>query len=527
VAGLAALLALFGWFLIEGITRFPALADDEGTYTAQAWAVRQFGQLTPYTYWYDHPPLGWIQLAGLTGLLDATGLGPPHGAVIAARYTMVVPALVSAALVYVIARRLDLRRPFALLAVAAFGLSPLALPLLRQVYLDGLALPWALAGFALSLDRRSRLWPSAGAGACLAVAVLSKETMLLLVPAAFLAARLRSAPRTRAFTLTALVMAFVLVVAGYGLLAVLKGELLPGPGHVSLLEAIRFQLVGRTGTGSGLVAGTRSNAMVAGWFSADPVLLGGGCLLAPVALLSRTLRPVAVALLVLIAVAARPGYLPAPYVLAVLPWCALLLAAAAQWLVVSASAAAGRAGRPAALVAVAVASVVVLGAVAVTGVAHAPRLAAVRTTDATGTTLAARDWVVANVDPRARILVDDTYFVDLADAGFEPGLGVVWFYKVDFTTNLDPSVVRALPAGYHSFDYVISSPIVRSALADSPGQLQEVRSALDASRPVATFGAGPDAVEVRRLVASDTGSGRIPPPVAQGAGPAPMTSSGG
>ncbi len=43
VAGLAALLALFGWFLIEGITRFPALADDEGTYTAQAWAVRQFG----------------------------------------------------------------------------------------------------------------------------------------------------------------------------------------------------------------------------------------------------------------------------------------------------------------------------------------------------------------------------------------------------------------------------------------------------------------------------------------------------
>jgi len=88
-------------------------------------------------------------------------------------------------------------------------------------------------------------------------------------------------------------------------------------------------------------------------------------------------------------------------------------------------------------------------------------------------------------------------------------------------------VVRALPAGYHSFDYVISSPIVRSALADSPGQLQEVRSALDASRPVATFGAGPDAVEVRRLVASDTGSGQIPPPVAQRAGPAPMTSSGG
>ena len=44
----------------------PAATDDEGTYLAQAWAVQHGQGLAHYTYWYDHPPLGWIQLAGLS-----------------------------------------------------------------------------------------------------------------------------------------------------------------------------------------------------------------------------------------------------------------------------------------------------------------------------------------------------------------------------------------------------------------------------------------------------------------------------
>ncbi|WP_158277089.1 hypothetical protein [Serinibacter arcticus] len=33
----------------------PQFIDDEGTYTAQAYAVERLGELTHYTYWYDHP----------------------------------------------------------------------------------------------------------------------------------------------------------------------------------------------------------------------------------------------------------------------------------------------------------------------------------------------------------------------------------------------------------------------------------------------------------------------------------------
>ena len=72
----------------------PQRIDDEGTYTAQAWSIAHLGELTHYTYWYDHPPLGWIQIAayaGLTGAWDRYDV-----AVIAAREGMALGKFVIA-----------------------------------------------------------------------------------------------------------------------------------------------------------------------------------------------------------------------------------------------------------------------------------------------------------------------------------------------------------------------------------------------------------------------------------------------
>jgi hypothetical protein len=121
----------------------------------------------------------------------------------------------------------------------------------------------------------------------------------------------------------------------------------------------------------------------------------------------------------------------------------------------------------------------------------------------------AEKWIARNVDPRARILVDDTLYVDLVRDGFRPQFGVVWFYKLDFTTNLDPSVARALPKGWRSFDYVVSTAVIRSALAQNPTGLIQVRRALANSRPVATFGKGVQRVELRRITGPGTGSGLL------------------
>ena len=498
LALVAALLLVLALVLGIGIERYPALSDDEGTYVAQAWALLNDGSLAHYTYWYDHPPLGWIQLAVAGWLLDPVLGG--GAAVAQARDLMLIPALAGAALLYLLARRLGLRRGFAAAAVLLFGLSPLAISSLRTVYLDNLATPWILAAFVLAASPERRLWAYAASGACFAVALLTKETSLLVLPGLVLLARQGLDARTKAFCMTAFGTMLVLLALGYPLYATLKGELLPGEGHVSLLEAVRFQLYGRASTGSALDPGSLSHELATSWLHTDPWLLGMGVLLVPAALFVARLRPVAVTLLVLVAMGVRPGYLPQPYVIALLPFCALVAAGVAnaawesvrfrRWL------------RPA----VAAAGLLVLVTAAPewrSGAGHA------MTQDQTAPVLAAERWVERNVDHRARLLVDDTLYVDLVEAGFRPRFGVVWFYKLDFTTNLDPSVARNLPQGWRAFDYVVSTRVIRSALQRNPAGLQQVRRAVRESKPVATFGSGTGRVEVRRIVGEGTGSGLI------------------
>jgi hypothetical protein len=495
------LLACVGVVLGTGIERYPGLSDDEGTYVAQAWALLADGALGHYTYWYDHPPLGWVQLAIAGWLLSPFTDGP--AAVQESRGLMLLPALVSCGLLYVLARRLGLRRVFAAVAVLLFALSPLSVSFLRMVYLDNLATPWILGAFVLAASPRRGLWAYAASGACFGVAVLTKETSLLLLPALGLQVWQGLDQRTKSFCVTAFTCALALVGLGYPLYAALKGELLPGPGHVSLLEAIQFQLGGRPSTGSILSAGSGSQELVAGWLRADPWLPALGVALAPVALFVRRLRPVGVAVVILLAVALRPGYLPQPYVIALLPFAALVIAgvldraaqfAAARWRV---------AAHPAAVALAVMAPLAVVAPQWRAADGHAMRA------DQTTSSVAATRWISERVDKRARLLVDDTFYVDLVRAGFEPRFGVVWFYKLDFTTNLDPSVARALPKGWRAFDYVVSSDVIRSALKRSPHSLRQVRLALANSREVAHFGSGASRVEVRRITGEGTGSGLI------------------
>jgi hypothetical protein len=194
-------------------------------------------------------------------------------------------------------------------------------------------------------------------------------------------------------------------------------------------------------------------------------------------------------------------------VIAMLPFCALVAAGLldAAWKKTTA----WRWQRPALVAAMLSLAVLILPAWR-EGASHAMR------EDHVAPVLEAERWVEENVDHRARVLVDDTLYVDLVEAGFEPQFGVVWFYKLDFSANLDPSVARNLPGGWRAFDYVVSTPVIRSALDHNPGGLEQVRRALENSRTLATFGEGRRRVQVRRIVGIGTGSGRIPPPAQPG-----------
>ena len=278
---LAAILLVQGW----NIAGYPALSDDEGTYLAQAWAVQQGDGLAHYTYWYDHPPLGWIQIALLTWIPAA--IAPDSMDVGTMRLAMLLVSAVSAVLLYVLARRLWLPRWAAGLAMALFGLSPLAVVLQREIFLDNLAVMWMLLAFCLAASPSRHLWHHFGAGMAAAVGVLTKETMLVVLPALLVTMWRYSHPDTRKFAVTGAVTACALIGLGYPLYALLKGELLPGAGHVSLWDGITFQM-GRPGSGFILDTGSGSYGALQSWLYYDRILPLGG--LAAALLLLLVLR---------------------------------------------------------------------------------------------------------------------------------------------------------------------------------------------------------------------------------------------
>jgi hypothetical protein len=502
IAGLVPLLTLVGVVQSWGMSRTPAPFDDEGTYVAQAWAVQAQHHLAHYTYWYDHPPLGWVQIAGwtwLTGAFDRV-----DHAVVAGREAMVLAVLVSAGLLYVLARRLELSRAAAFAAVALFTLSPLALAQHRMVFLDNVAVPWLLAALVLAASPRRSLWASGGAGVCLGVAVLSKETFLLLIVAVVWQLWNHCDRKTRSFCVTAFGVGFTTVVVAYPLYALLKGELIPGAGHVSLFDAVRFQLFERASSGSLLTSGTSAHATLQGWLDLDHWLLLVGALAIIPALRSTRLRPYAAGLGIQLLLLLRGGYLPGPFVIGMLPFAALLVAAVVDdaWRGSSRSWLRGawldRARRPAV-------AVLAVAAVLVVAPSWLSRDRALASTDSASPTWQAERWIAEQVPRDERVIVDDTMWLDLVHAGFDTS-SVVWFFKLDATNNLDPSVREQLPDGWREFRYIVSTPFLRRSLDELRGGLQPVHDALDHSQVVSRFGDGDGRIEIRQITASPAGS---------------------
>jgi 4-amino-4-deoxy-L-arabinose transferase-like glycosyltransferase len=486
LALIAVVLIVQGW----NIAGYPTVSDDEGTYLAQAWAVQHGHGLAPYTYWYDHPPVGWIQLSALSWLPHALFHG--HLAAAYARFVMLPVTAADVALLYVLARRLTGSRWAAVLAGALFALSPLSVTLQREVFLDNFAVCWILAAFVLATSPRAHLWHHTAAGLCTAVAVLSKETILIAVPGLAVVLWQSTHRDTRKFSAVGFSVALALAVVFYPLYALLKGELVPGAGHVSLLGGLAFQM-SRAGSGFMFTPGTGSNLTLHAWLYYDPVLIVAGVVSALPALAVRRLRGPAIAALALAAMALRPGYLPAMYVIQALPFLALCAAGTAHrlaLLILRRRPTEHRYERPA--------RYTLLGLV--TGLCIALVVPAWYSGDRTAATAdpnaaysAASTWMRTNLrpDPHDKIVLDDALWLDAVDTGFTPGTGAIWFYKVD----LDPEVNAALTHGWKSLDYVVSTPTIRSDLSSLP----TVAAALANSLVLAVFGSGGDRIEVRRV----------------------------
>lgn len=459
----------------------PSYQDDEGTYTAQAFSVHE-GELAPYTYWYDHPPLGWIQIAALNWIPLILNLGDGT-AIGATRYVISFFFVASAMLLYMLARRLRVRIPFAALTTIVFILSPLSLVLGRQVYLDNVGVPWLLLAFYLALSTRHSLRDHVLAGACFAVAVLSKETLAIFGPALLLAMINRPRWSNRAFSIVGFLAVGGLLLAFYPLAALLRNELVAGEDHVSLQDALAYQFFERSGSGTIFEAGSSRSELLAGWLYFDKYLIAAGLIAAGVCLLRRNSHAVALAIFVFaVPIVLGQGYLPAMYIIAVIPFLALALGIAVD-LAWSGTERLWQHNhhlrRP-----LRTAFVLLLAsALSLMSMPQWLQQDRVLLTAETNTDwLKTVEWVKANVDRESVVLAPYSMWYDLNSSGWDDPWTMIAIEKPDLDEQFD----AVHPGGWQDVEYIIVGPIVLDNIENL--ELTRTGKALQYSEPVATFG---------------------------------------
>jgi len=264
---------------------YPLYITDEGIYMQQAWSVLREAQLSPYTYFYDHAPAGWLMIAGWVSVL-------PHqfetfgNAINTGRVLMLLVHIASTFLLFQVARRLSGGLIAAVVATFFFNLSPLAIYYQRQVLLDNLMVFWVLLSLYLATSNDRRILTPLLSGLALGISVVTKENAIFFVPVIgyLLYSQVRLRHNSR-FALGFWLYTSLSIISLYFFYAVLKNELLPSHlnfnlnqppvGHVALLYTI-WQQVHRS---QGSMLDPHSlfwTASLEGWLPKDTFLLAGG-----------------------------------------------------------------------------------------------------------------------------------------------------------------------------------------------------------------------------------------------------------
>lgn len=253
---------------------YPHYEQDEGTYMMYAWAVTH-GRIDPYPYGYGHPPLAWIMIAAwvkLTGGFSTFG-----DAINSGRVLVLLLAVGSTLLVYLIARSLGIGLGASLLAMAIFSLSPISITFQREVLLDNFATFWLVLALYLLVAGKSRLLFIVSAGISFGLALLSKEVLIVLFPGMIYAAWLYTARFQRTFALVAFIYTIIAIGSTFILMALLKDELFPYSWHLpwdhhqhlSLIDTFAQQAQ-RGQSGGSIIDSWNA------WVKGDPLLIAFG-----------------------------------------------------------------------------------------------------------------------------------------------------------------------------------------------------------------------------------------------------------
>ncbi len=417
----------------QGLNMFhyPAFTwkEDEGIYAAQAWAVLREQRLSPYTYFYDHAPAGWIMLAGWMWLTGGPGT---FGSAISV----------------------------AALATLLFSVSPLAIFYQRFLLLDTIMLFWVLLSLDLLLNGRGQLSRVGLSGICFGLALLTKETAIFLTPGLlFIVLQDRWRHQGR-FAAIAWLLPMLSVLSWYPLYAALKGELLPTGGSaqftvsgyatssVSLADALLWQAA-RSGGGLLNPDNQFFQLLRGDWLPRDALLVVGGAL-ATVVNVPRGLhdrRALAASFLGALPILylARGGLVLDFYVLIAVPFFCLNLAIALAPVF-------ARIPPPGSGALALVAASALIG-----GYWQAGLIAPLYTGRPDRAGREAIGWIKQHLAPDSLIVTRDDFWADL----HEPGLGGPAFPNVHshWKVAADPEVRGGVFYGtWQRVDYVIVSP---------------------------------------------------------------------
>jgi hypothetical protein len=483
----------------HNMLHYPYLEDDEGTYASQAWAIFHLGRLSPYTYFYDHAPLGWIQIALWQLIPSGVGL---NDVLAADRVLMLVFQLGSALLVLAIGRKASGKVWVGLLAAVLFSLSAYGIPYHRRVLLDNIATFWLLVSVYLLAGEVTlrRVWLSATA---IGIAVLSKEVAVAAIPALAVLAARQSPRSSRLFAVGGWLALSLFTCSIYILMALLKGEFFPAGTmlgghhrHVSLLCSLKWQASRSPDAGVFDPSSAFWKAALS-WAHAEPLLVIGGTVAAAVGIVvfrrQRFLSMLGWTVFSLWLFLGHGGIVLAFYLLPLLPLLALSLALVLDQGVggLQRRLPARLAGRTAA----GVLGLAILACAFLVVVASQRSGEGLWTKDPVQGQLQAVKWVERHVPPSSRIVIDQYMW----NALHAPSPGEAKFADAHYywKVGADPQVQRQ---GFHNdwrkVDYVITTP---ELVSDTRRQrFPIVVPALEHSVPVAAFNTG-WRVEVRRV----------------------------
>jgi 4-amino-4-deoxy-L-arabinose transferase-like glycosyltransferase len=520
-------LGVSGFTHAYGMWSFPAYDLDEGSILSQAWAVAHLGKLDPYTYWYDHPPLGWAFLSPFTWFLTKVGFG--NSALERGRTVLFGIHLLSVFFLFQVTFFLTRSKLAALAAALIIALSPLAIFQQRMVKLDNVSTFWVLVSLYLALGDRptlNRIWLSALA---LAVGGLSKEPGVLFAPAVAYAVSQRVEGQRRMFAVIGWVAIFVLAVSFYPLLAILKGELFPTgtllggkSEHVSLLSALLQ-------SGRGDTMGSPAASVlpwIRAWWHADPILITAGISALGVnAVAAVKHRSARLALLFVgpyLLFLVRGGLVRDYWIIPLLPGLALNTVLAATFVLnwlrrqqlrisLAAAPASWQMAHFGGL------SFMVIGLLLLLGLSsrntYVGAFGDLLGQDSTTAYREALAWVRENVGGSSRLVIDSSFWIDLRETkpGVTAGMTSEPFEREYhyWVVDKDPAVREGLfGENWRSADYVVMTPTMLHDITG--GAVDFVKEITDHSTLVAEFSSGYYWVRILKVEKDVSASQRAP-----------------